>query len=143
MRDVFTRSQNYCQVSHFVNSATIANMRKLGFVVAVAFLLAACGGDAAKPKTTYEVLEAQTMALPCSETDPEVKRYLITKSRTQLGAVTASACGYPDSEYGPITVLAISKQGSATPGEYAKARSFGLVNGLVGTTSSLPLGWGE
>ena len=103
-------------------------MRKLGFVIATALLVGACGSNTAEPKTTYEVLEAQTMALPCSETDPEVKRYLITKSRTQLGAVTASACGYPDSEYGPITVLAIAKQASAGVEVLAESENFWIGN---------------
>lgn len=103
-------------------------MRTFGFVIATALLLAGCGSNVAEPKTPYEVLAAQTMALPCSETDPEVKRYLITKSRTQLGAVTASACGYPDSEYGPITVLAITKQASAGVEVLTESESFWIGN---------------
>jgi len=103
-------------------------VRTFGFVIATALLLAGCGSNVAEPKTPYEVLAAQTMALPCSETDPEVKRYLITKSRTQLGAVTASACGYPDSEYGPITVLAITKQASAGVEVLTESESFWIGN---------------
>ncbi len=103
-------------------------MRKFSLIVTIAILLAACGNDSAEPKTTYEVLEAQTLALPCGESDPDVKRYLITKSRTQLGAITASACGYPDSEYGPITILAISKNQESGVEVLSEAESFWIGN---------------
>lgn len=78
-----------------------------GLIIAT-LLLSACSSEPVA-RTTFDRLESQTMDLVCPGGDEEVKRYLITKSRTSLGSVSASACGYPNSEYGPITIIAITK----------------------------------
>lgn len=71
-------------------------------------LLAGCSSGQVDARTPIEIVQQQTLDLPCLEDDPEVQRYLITKSQSMLGAVSASACGYPNSEYGPITVLVLA-----------------------------------
>lgn len=66
-----------------------------GLIIAT-LLLSACSAEPVA-RTTFDRLESQTMNLVCPGGDEEVKRYLITKSRTSLGSVSASACGYPNS----------------------------------------------
>lgn len=102
-------------------------MAKLSLLIATLLLLSACS-DPGEPKTTYEILESQTMAMECSDGDNQVQRFLITKSRTSFGAVTASACGYPDSEYGPITILAISKMSDEGTEVLTEAENFWIGN---------------
>ena len=55
---------------------------------------------------------------------------VITPTRLPLAVYLYTSC----------LLLAISKQGTATPGEYANAKSCWLLSGLVGITSILPRG---
>jgi uncharacterized protein len=102
-------------------------MKFLGFVIALA-LLAGCAADSQESQTPSELLQLQTLQFECQEDDPEIKRYLITKSQSKLGAISASACGYPDSEYGPITVLAIAAGDSDAEVVLGEEESFWIGN---------------
>jgi dienelactone hydrolase len=77
-------------------------------ILSFVLLFTACS-TTPEAQTTYQRLDSQTKALPCPGDDDQIQRYLVTKSRTELGSITASACGYPDSEYGAITIIAMSK----------------------------------
>lgn len=113
-------------------------MKLLSSLLAATLLLASCTSEQA-PKTQYEILESETMELACPGDDPEVQRYLITKSRTELGSITASACGYPDSEYGAITVMAISKSATSAEVLITETESFWIGNESRFVTSDT--GW--
>lgn len=102
-------------------------VRFLALGLTTALLLSACT-NSAEPKTQYEILEEQTMALACPGDDDEIKRYLITKSRSALGSITASACGYPDSEYGAVTIMAITKDAEVADVLITEAESFWIGN---------------
>jgi dienelactone hydrolase len=102
-------------------------MKFLGFLMALA-LLTGCAADSALSQTPSELVQSQTLELQCQEDDPEVKRYLITKSQSKLGAVSASACGYPNSEYGPITVLAVATGKSSAEVVLGEAENFWIGN---------------
>ncbi|MDA0274134.1 MAG: hypothetical protein O2902_02190 [Actinobacteria bacterium] len=91
-------------------------------------LLVGCSSSQVETGTPVEIIQQQTTALECLEDDAEVQRYLITKSQSKLGAVSASACGYPNSEYGPITVLGIATGAKDSAVVLSEDKSFWIGN---------------
>ena len=91
-------------------------------------LLVGCSSSQVETGTPVEIIQQQTADLECLEDDAEVQRYLITKSQSKLGAVSASACGYPNSEYGPITVLVIAAGAKDSAVVLSEDKSFWIGN---------------
>lgn len=111
LRDVSSNCQIGQPIQILKSWTKLPDMKYLGVLV-LGGLLAGCINSAPQALTPIQIIEKQTQELPCPEQDPDIQRYLITKSRSELGAITASACGYPNSEYGPITIMAIASEKS-------------------------------
>jgi Helix-hairpin-helix domain len=92
-----------------------------------------------RSKTSTSAKRLKSTALP-SMTGFPANGPIFPKPSTLVPFVT-TATRFPRVVYSKLNSgdFAISRQGSATPGVYAKLNSFWVRHGLVGTTSSFPL----
>jgi len=97
------------------------------FLLSIVLLIAACSSEVEVVLSPIELAKNATTAYPCPGNDSQIERVVITTTAVSSGFITASACGYPNSEYGPATVLFVDDS-SAVQELLSESKNFWLSN---------------
>ena len=87
-------------------------------------------GAVLKAGTEFQALQdavmAATQTSPCG---PGEQRFVISANANEQSAIAASACGFPDSEYGPSRFTVLTTDNGAVQTVLEEGNEFQQVNG--------------